>query len=257
MLEIKWLPVRVVPSTPRAIAPLQDSLGFYKVEQRIAERELALELEMHYPTQLLIEQELVELRMRAEALSPTNATWTRTWSLRLCTSAAEAGTLYLSVYGSHAMTPFAHMGEFRLRLTHERFEGGSDPSTVLLLKSGNASTGCLRRGGSRTYLLSTPPSQPELTSLGIVRADPHFLADEANHVSQILVRRGSPPTNSTHDVRLLHPQLRGALSSCDVQEPQLWYLHVSLAESAAVSEVFFRITAVLENSQLQSDLPEN
>ena len=69
-----------------------------------------------------------------------------------------------------------------------------------------------------------------------------------NHVSMLAVRKNIPPTSTTYDVKVEYPNLRISMSPCNVAELPSWHFIVSLESSAAASEVFFTLTATLEDS---------
>ena len=56
------------------------------------------------------------MRAELETLSPTNAEWRRSWHMRMCTDASQAGRYVLTVHGSHAMAKRRHTGVYTLRL---------------------------------------------------------------------------------------------------------------------------------------------
>jgi len=63
------------------------------------------------------------------------------------------------------------------------------------------------------------------------------------------LRREAPPTATVYDAKVEWPQaLRVAASACNVADPQTWYLTVSLLPSSGATEVYFTLTATLEDS---------
>uniref|UniRef100_A0A7S3BHP5 Uncharacterized protein n=1 Tax=Haptolina ericina TaxID=156174 RepID=A0A7S3BHP5_9EUKA len=132
---------------------------------------------------------------------------------------------------------------YSLRATSRSF-------SAVALGSGVPRPGCVLRGASRDFVLSTPSSQPQLTSLGDAQVSPYYLAGSDNHVTALTVRRGAPPTSSLYDVEARHPDLRLSLSACNASAAQQWHLRVSVASDAAASEVFFEVIASLEDASL-------
>lgn len=190
---------------------------------------VALEASLHYPTQLAIRAEIAALQERAQSLAEENATWRRRWPMRLCTSAADAGSYYLSVYADVAMDPTAHSGLLQIRLTRVAFDRSPLSSSV-------PRRGCLRRGDSELFELRSSAAAPQLTSLGIAQVVPYYVDTPDNHLSSLTVRRGAPPTADSFDARVQYPELRVSMSACDVTTPQRWFLSLALDGSAAPSE---------------------
>jgi hypothetical protein len=218
-----------------------DDLGYTKLLQQISERAMALERSMHYPTQLAIRGQISALEAQAHSLSKTNSVWRRRWPMRLCTSEALAGRYYLTLWGDTSMDPRAHSGTFTVRFTREQFSRSQ-------LSDRLPRRGCLRRGGTESFVLPTSPLRPELTSLGFAEARGFYVDAANNHVSTMTVRRGSPPTATEYDAAVAHPSLRVAMSACDVAAPQQWHFQLSLSPDHTVSEVFFELAVELEDA---------
>ena len=219
-----------------------DDLGYSGVLDQIAERRAALEASMHYPTQLRIRAEMEQLELNLLGVSRSNATWQRRWPLRLCTTAADAGSYYLTIYADMAMDPRAHAGIFRVTYTNLAFSRAP-------LSDRTPRRGCLRRGTSEAFYLPTSVGAPEFTSLGLAEVRSFHVNDGSeNHVTTLSVRRGEPPTDAVYDMRVAYPSLRTAMSACDVSAQQQWHFAVSLAADAAPTEVFFELEATLEDS---------
>ena len=220
-----------------------NDLGYGAVVEEIAERDVALDAEMHYPSQLKIMAQLDQLHATADSLSFTNAVWKRSWPVRMCTSPLEAGRYYLSVYASHGMDPSRHSGHFTVKYVNQRFMRGP-------VVDRQPRRGCLQRGGSERLSLSTPASNPELTSLGLAEVRPYFVTEASanNLVSTMTVRRGAAPTATDFDIQVQQPHLRAAMSACDVSLAQTWHFALSLAPDSAATEVFFELDARLEDA---------
>jgi len=234
-----------------------DDLGYGEVQAQIAEWEAAYDAEMHYPTQLEILDTLASLHREAAQVSFGNSTWLRSWSVRSCLSSATAsglngppldGVYYATVYASHAMArKDGHdrdSGGFSLSIVQQSFDRGP-------LTSDAPRQGCLRRGAAETFSLSSTAAEPERTSLGLARVGSFYVDDDANHASSLAVRRGVPPTATSYDVRVEWPELRASQSACDVTAAQTWHMRVGLDAGAEVDEVFFEVTATLEDAVLE------
>ena len=218
-----------------------DDLGYSDVLGRIAERRHALDQSMHYPTQLLIRDQIAELEHEAKRLSRSNSTWRRRWHMRMCTSSLEAGKYFLSIYGDEALDTRAHAGLFIIRFTNIHFDRSALGDQV-------PRRGCLQRGGSESYQLQTSQAFPELTSLGLAEVRPYYLESSDNHVTTLTVRRSEAPTQTMFDARVEYPSLRISMSACDVSAAQTWFFTVTLSDDAPVGEVFFEIVVTLEDS---------
>ena len=219
-----------------------DDLGFYKMQETIAQARAELDASMHYPTQLAIRARIDAYQSALARLERTNATWRRRWPLRMCTGPAEAGTYTLTVYADMGMDARSHAGSFLLNLTTMRFD-----RSPLMDRTPRA--GCLRRGGSEGFVLYTRPAFPEHTSIGMAQVARYYVTDDDNQISSLSVRREAPPTASQYDARVSYPSpLRVAMSACDAQASQAWHFSVELAADSRASEVFFELAVELEDA---------
>lgn len=219
-----------------------NDLGYSSVLDQIAIEQSALDASMHYPTQLQIRARIRQLQHRALSLSRSNVTWLRRWPMRMCTTTSDAGVYYLTLFGEMSMDPRTHSGIVRVTFTNV-------PFARTPLQDGVARRGCLRRGGVESFSLATSAATPERTSLGLAEVRSfHVLDDNENHASTLVVRRGAAPTPTEYDISVAHPNLRAAMSACDVSAAQTYSFAVSLAADASRSEVFFEIYADLEDS---------
>jgi len=219
-----------------------DDLGYSVQLQEISAEEALLEASMHYPTQLQIRARIAEKQRTATSLSKASADWRRRWPMRLCTSAAEAGRYFLTLWGDPAMDPTAHAGVFTIRVINERFDRSP-------LEDGIPRRGCLKRGLSESFMISSSALVPERTSLGLAEVTSYVVDAPSNHISMLMLRQGVAPTTNEYDAQVRYPQPpRVAMSACNVMEPQTWYLDLSLAPNEGPSEVFFTLTATLEDA---------
>ena len=219
-----------------------DDVGYGRTQVQIAERFIALDESMHYPTQLRIRGEIAAMQSHLNGVSRANATWRRRWPMRSCTGAAQAGRYVLTVFADPAMDPRAHSGTFTIRFTNQAFDRSP-------LSDRTPRPGCLRRGGSESFELRTPGGFPELTSLGSAEVRSYHVNSSGNQVTTLTVRRGALPSASEYDARVSIPaRLRVAMSACNVQQAQRWFFTVDLASNAAASEVYFELAVQLEDS---------
>ena len=82
-----------------------DDLGYSQLLAQIRQKELELEASMHYPTQLLIRASIAALHRQAGNLSMANSVWRRRWPMRLCTTDADAGRYFLTIYANDVIGP--------------------------------------------------------------------------------------------------------------------------------------------------------
>jgi len=116
------------------------------------------------------------------------------------------------------------------------------------LATGVARVGCLKRGASRVFALHSSANRPTYTSLGMATVTPTFLAHSDNHVAAMVIRHSSPPTQLVYDARVAYPDLRASLSACDVAARGSWYIQLDVSPASALEEVFFSLSATLEDS---------
>ena len=218
-----------------------DDRGYQAQLADLAREYELLENSLHYPTQLQIRARIAAKQAVATMLNKANADWRRRWLMRMCTSPAEAGTYYLTIWGNPAMDLQAHSGTFLVRMHNQHFDRSP-------LADGIGRRGCLKRGGSESYVLMSLP-RSERSSLALAEVTSYRVNAPTNFPTAFTLRRGAAPTATVFDAKVVYPEpMRIAMSACNVNEAQAWHLRVSLDPMVSTTEIYFTLTATLEDA---------
>jgi hypothetical protein len=158
-----------------------------------------------------------------------------------CTDSTRTGDMFIGVFAealvNNVTLPPRHW--YVITISHERF----DPSDLV---SRLARPGCLAYGQWREYRILTSG-----TTDGTLDAQVNV------PVTAIYIRRDAPPTEDLYDAVARWPLQRLAISGCEVDQPTVWYVAVTLerqwladGRSPPLQQRRFQLTANLRQSNV-------